>query len=318
MAETIGEFFTFIGIMFTGLLVWAALSPFETLGWWAGWFGDKMYQDELPADGLVRAVRPNANRYILFLSGVGRVSGETFSRRERGFLQRLAQALPQAVVIDDIFPYSVNNLSLTGQPFLARLWRWALRCKLDGPQLAGYLINIRNIWQVLVSADRRYGPIYNQAIAEVFLHSLLRYAYDPESDAPVYIIGYSGAGQMAVGAVTYLREWIRGPIYVISLGGVFSSDPGLLAMTHLYHIYGERDRARKLSAVAPMRWPIFPASEWNRARRQGLVSFVNMGPMGHTGVGGYLDQKSTLPDGTVYLDKTVQVVAGIVMADGRR
>jgi len=307
------DIFTFFSIVLGGLLVWAALSPFETLGWWAGWFGDQMYQDNLPSDGLVRAVRPNADRYILFLSGVGRVSGETFSRREQGFLQRLAQALPQAVIIDDIFPYSVNNLSLTGQPFFARLWRWALRCKLDGPALAGYLINVRNIWQVLVSVDRRYGPIYNQAMAEVLLHSLLRYHYDPASNAPVYLIGYSGAGQMAVGAVTYLREWIRGPIYVISLGGIFGSDPGVLAANRIYHLYGDRDKAHKLSAIAPGRWSIFPTSEWNRARRQGLIRFIKMGPMGHTGVGGYLDNKTQLPDGTIYLDKTVQVVADIVM-----
>jgi hypothetical protein len=307
------DIFTFFGIVLGGLLVWAALSPFETLGWWAGWFGDQMYQDNLPSDGLVRAVRPNADRYILFLSGVGRVSGETFSRREQGFLQRLAQALPQAVIIDDIFPYSVNNLSLTGQPFFARLWRWALRCKLDGPALAGYLINVRNIWQVLVSVDRRYGPIYNQAMAEVLLHSLLRYHYDPESNAPVYVIGYSGAGQMAVGAVTYLREWTRGPIYVISLGGIFGSDPGVLAADRIYHLYGERDKAHKLSAIAPGRWSIFPTSEWNRARRQGLIRFIYMGPMGHTGVGGYLDNKTKLPDGTIYLDKTVQIIADIVM-----
>ncbi len=308
-----GDIVTFFGIVLGGLLVWAALSPFETLGWWAGWFGDQMYHDHLPADGLVRAVRPNADRYILFLSGVGRVSGETFSRREQGFLQRLAQALPHAVIIDDIFPYSVNNLSLTGQPFFARLWRWALRCKLDGPALAGYLINVRNIWQVLVSVDRRYGPIYNQAMAEVLLHSLLRYQYDPESSDPVYLIGYSGAGQMAVGAVTYLREWIRAPIYVISLGGIFGSDPGVLTADRVYHIYGDQDSAHKLSALAPGRWSIFPASEWNRARRQDLIRFINMGPMGHTGVGGYLDNKTRLPDGTIYLDKTVQVVADIVM-----
>ena len=112
MLETLGDFIAYLSIIVIGLLVWAALSPFETLGWWAGWFGEKIYVDDLPSDGLVRAVRPGARSYILFLSGIGRVSGETFSRREQGFLQRLATALPDAVVIDDIFPYSVNNLAL--------------------------------------------------------------------------------------------------------------------------------------------------------------------------------------------------------------
>ena len=26
-------------------LFWASLTPFETLGWWAGWFGDAIYHD---------------------------------------------------------------------------------------------------------------------------------------------------------------------------------------------------------------------------------------------------------------------------------
>lgn len=312
MVETLGDLLTFAGVVLIGLLVWAALAPFETLGWWAGWFGDKIYHDDLPSDGLVRTARPNADRYVIFLSGVGRVSGETFSWREQEFLRRLALALPQTVIIDDIFPYSVNNLALTGQPIFARLWRWALRCKLDGPQLAGYLINLRNIWQVFISADRRYGPLYNQAMAEVMLDGLARYGYDADSVAPTYIIGYSGAGQMAVGAVTYLREWVRGPIYVISLGGIFCSDPGLLAVDHLYHLYGEQDNAHKLSALVPGRWPCFPTSEWNRARRQGLISAISLGPMGHTGTGGYLDAKHQLPSGITYLDKTVQTIVGIV------
>jgi hypothetical protein len=310
--ETLGDLVTYLGIILIGLLVWAALSPFETLGWWAGWFGEQIYVDDLPSDGLVRAVRPGARSYILFLSGIGRVSGETFSRREQGFLQRLATVLTDAVVIDDIFPYSVNNLALTGQPIFARFWRWALRRKIDGPMLAGNIINIRNVIQVLISADKRYGPIYNQAMAEVLLHGLLRYNYDINSHMPVFIIGYSGAGQMAVGAVTYLRELINAPIYVISLGGIFSSDPGLLAVDHMYHLYGTEDWSRRLGLIAPGRWPFFAASEWNRARRQGLISLINVGPMCHTSAGGYLDIKRLLPNGVSYLDHTVAVISDIV------
>lgn len=312
MLETLGDLGAYLGIILVGLLIWAALSPFETLGWWAGWFGEKIYVDTLPTDELVRVAHPGSRCYILFLSGIGRVSGETFSRREQGFLHRLAMALPNAVVIDDIFPYSVNNLALTGQPVFARFWQWALRRKIDGPRLAGYLINIRNILQVLISADKRYGPLYNQAMAEVLLHGLLRYNYDINSQTPVFIIGYSGAGQMAVGAVTYLRELINAPIYVISLGGIFSSDPGLLAVNHMYHLYGTQDWPRKLGLIAPGRWPLFAASEWNRARRQGLISLISIGPMRHSSVGGYLDIKSLLPNGVSYLDQTVAVVSEII------
>ena len=92
--------------------------------------------------------------------------------------------MPDAVVIDDIFPYSVNNLALTGQPYFSRIWRWALARKRYGPALAGYLINIRNLFQVGIAIDHRYAPLYGQAMAEVFLDSLLRYQYDPESKVP--------------------------------------------------------------------------------------------------------------------------------------
>lgn len=313
MVETLSDLLTFGGVIIVGILVWAALSSLETLGWWAGWFGDKIYHEERPPDGSVRSVRPNANSYILFLSGVGRVSSETFSWREQEFLRRLAQALPQAIVIDDIFPYSVNNLALTGQPFFASIWRWAFRRKIHGPHLAGYLINLRNIWQVLISADKRYGPMFNQAVAQVFLHALLRYRFNPAGNEPIYVIGYSGAAQMAVGAAEYLRAWTQAPVYVISLGGVFGSDPGLMSVTHLYHLYGDKDRSHRLGLIAPGRWPIFPASAWNRARRQGRVSEIKIGPMGHTGRGGYLDAKHTLPDGMQYVDSTVQVISQIVL-----
>jgi hypothetical protein len=96
------------------------------------------------------------------------------------------------------------------------------------------------------------------------------------------------------------------------LGGIFDSDPGLLALTHLYHLYGDNDRSHYLSYIAPGRWPFFPASAWNRARRQGLVTQINLGPAGHTGRGGYLDPYTNLPDGRPMVDRTVQVIAEIV------
>lgn len=312
MLNPINDLLTLLVLIIVGLFVWGAFSPFEALGWWAGWYGERIYVEPISAAHPLKQRKSNPSSYILFLSGIGRVSGETFSLREQGFLQRLSDSLPDSVLIDDIFPYSVNNLPLTGQPFMARLWKWALRRKLDGPHLAGYLINVRNIWQVCISADQRYGPIYNQAVAEVLLHSLLRYDYDLQSNRPIFIIGYSGAGQMAVGAVAYLRQYIQAPLYVISLGGIFSSERGLLLADHVYHLYGSGDWPRKLGWMAPGRWPIFPSSEWNRARRQGSISVRNIGPMGHSGSGGYLDIKSFLPDGHSYMDCTVNTVTEIV------
>lgn len=98
-------------------LFWAALTPFETLGWWAGWFGDAIYYDAATPGTLAPASeaadsskKAAASAYVLFLSGIGRVSGQTLSYREQGFLDRLRDRLPDAVVIDNIFPYSVNKI----------------------------------------------------------------------------------------------------------------------------------------------------------------------------------------------------------------
>lgn len=308
-----GDVLTYAGIVLVGFLIWAALSPFEVMGWWAGWFGDEMYGEGIPSeDGLVRAVRPETDSYVVYLSGIGRVSNETVSYRERDFLRRLALALPHSVIIDDVFPYSVNNVPLTGQPFFARLWRLALRSKMHGPQLVGYLINVRNLWQVMISADKRYGPMFNQAAAEVVLDGLLRYDYDPTSDVPVYLIGSSGAAQIAAGAAGYMAESIKAPIRFISLGGIFSSDPSLLHIDHVYHLFGSEDSAQKLNYIAPGKWPIFSTSEWNRMRRNGRVTAINLGPMTHLGRGSYMDGKSELPDGTSYVERSVQAIQSIV------
>ena len=105
MVSIAGDVLTYAGIVLVGFLIWAALSPFEVMGWWAGWFGDRMYDEGIPSeDGLVRTVRPETDSYIVFLSGIGRVSNETVSFRERDFLRRLALALPHRVIIDDVFP----------------------------------------------------------------------------------------------------------------------------------------------------------------------------------------------------------------------
>lgn len=306
------EILTIFGLIFLAILVWAAFSPFETLGWWAGWFGDRIYDDTNPPSEETLAISHHASSFVIFLSGVGRVSGEPISYRERDFLQRLKSALPHTVIVDDIFPFSVNNLPLTAQPYLGWFWRWTLRHKLSGTLFVGYLINIRNIFQILISADRRYGPVINQGLAEVMVAGLLRHGYNPQSHTPIFIIGYSGSGQMAVGPSRYVKEWLKSPVYVISLGGVFSSDSSLLEIDHLYHLVGDNDSVERYKFIDPANWPIFATSHWNRALRQGRVTRISMGPMHHTGRGGYLDAKSSLPNGRLFIDTTVEAIAEVI------
>jgi len=322
MAEPLADFLSLLGIGIVALLAWAALAPFEALGWWAGWFGSNIHTDDLSVD-LPDAKAPEAvDSYLVFLSGIAQVGGESLSRRERAFLERLDDSLPHTIIIDDIFPYSVNNLPLTGQPFFSRLWRWALRRKLSDnwlERLGGYLINLRNIWQVAISIDHRYGPIYNQAMARVIAHGLAQRGYDPEQPAPLFVMGYSGAGQIAVGAAPYLREQIGGPVYVILLGGIYGSDPGLLAVDRVYHLYGEKDTSQRLTPlVFPGRWPLMWYSDWNRAWRRGRIVLRNLGPMTHGGGTGYMTTSQRLTDGRTFQAVTIGAIGEIVAENVKR
>lgn len=307
----------FVGLALIVFLFAGVLSPFEALGWWAGWYGRE--QDELVPQGLEESrAASKADHFVVFLSGINSVSGEAFAEREIAFLARLKGELTDAVLVDDIFPYSVTEQPLTGQRVFAKFWRWALRRKLSGPGLTGFLINLRNLWQVAVSADSRYGPIYNQSSATMILGGLKRHGYAVGSGVPITIIGYSGGGQIAVGAAPHLKRIVPAPIVVVSLGGVMSADPGLLTLEHVYHLYGQRDMVQRLGSIFfPGRWPFIP-SPWNSAKAKGIVELIPMGPPDHTGPKGYLDEESHLPDGRSYLDATVDTIAGLIHAQEKR
>ncbi|MCB9078699.1 MAG: hypothetical protein H6631_13950 [Anaerolineaceae bacterium] len=299
------------------ILLWFLLSaisaPFEALGWWAGWYGGEVAPPaDLPALPVRVPNQPAASHYIVFLTGISGVQHEIYLPREREFLKRLADKVTGAVIVDDIFPYSVTNRALTHQRIFAWFWRYTLRRKEQGGW-GGFLINIRNLFQVAVSADFRYGPMYNQGSTELILKSLKRYGYPVGSGIPVVLIGYSGGGQIALGSTTYLKRQLKAPIVVIGLGGVMCSDVGLEHIEHLYYIRGERDSVQRIGAIFfPGRWSIFSGSYWNQAKAGGKISYINLAKMQHNGPGGYLDDDSRMENGQTYLDTTVATMLEIL------
>lgn len=316
-------------LLFTILILWLLvamiLAPLEALGWWAGWFeGDEENADlqTNPIPPYAQSTPPHARRYLVYLTGISGVSGEVFLDEENALLHRLDTALPHVVVVDDVYPYGVANQALTGQRVFAWFWRFALNRKLSGKPLqryVGLLINIRNAFQVAVSADRRYGPIYNYGSAQMIVRGLFRHGYPVGSGMPITLLGYSGGGQIALGAVPYLRKMLNAPVRVISLGGVLSADPGVSDVEHVYHLYGKHDRVHRFGyIVSPSRWRIgklafLPRSRWNRALNDGHITTIHMGNMTHNGKGGYLDDTRTLPNtNTSHIDYTVQRITQIV------
>ena len=310
------DILTFLGVVLVAILVFGALAPLETLGWWAGWFGRPREATEprFEDDSTRRA-----QHYLVFLSGIHSVAGAAFARREIDLLERLREQLP-AVEVLEVFPYSVTNRALTGQRAFAWFWRWALSMKLSNRALAGLagsVINLRNLWQVAVSADRRYGPLYNHGSADLIVDALLHRGYDLNACAPITLVGYSGGGQIAVGAAGHLKELIDADVSVIALGGVLSADPGLAAVHRLYYLADRKDRIHRFGTLLfPGRWPVFSYSSWNQAKAQGRVRIVDMGPVDHTGRGGYLDNMAILPDGRSHLQQTVEVIAGFIQGRG--
>lgn len=291
------------------------LAPFETLGWWAGWFGSPQPDEVGPdADGTETS---DADAFLVFLSGIHSVGGRSFAPRERAFLARLRRELPRVRVVE-VFPYSVTNRALTGQRIFARFWRFALAGKLGRrrlARLASMLINLRNAWQVAVSADRRYGPMYDEGSAAL-IHAALRSAgWRPGADAPILLIGYSGGGQIALGAAKPLSEQVGHPVEIVSLGGVMASPRDLDGIDRIVHLRGRNDRvARFGAAFFPGRWPVVRWSTWNRAKADGRIDVVDLGAMDHTGRDGYLDDTSGPDPARSYLDVTVAAIERVTRA----
>lgn len=303
-----------IGIIFAGLL-----APFETLGWWAGWFGDPVdtVQTNLTRHHVGQSAASSdaaIARYVIYLDGVGQ-SGEKYTPDVEDFLTALKPALPADVeLVRGLMMYSVLNKPLNEDRPLKFLWQLADKMRWKNPAaLLGLMVNVRNALIVMVSADRRYGPIYNRGIAQVLYNGLIDRGYQPGSATPITLIGYSGGAQMSVASAPYLKWALGAPIDTISLGGVMSANNNFLKLEHLYHLIGDKDVVEKLGPLLfAGRWKIFPLSYWNRAKRKGKISIIPMGAVGHQVPGGYMDPNAFLPDGRSHLQQTIDTILQIL------
>lgn len=297
------------------LALMGLFAPFETLGWWAGWYGERPGERGLPKPDVPVS---GAQQFVVYLTGIGGTSPEAFDKLEQNFLAELKVRLTDAEVVDDALPYAASNRALTGQRVFS--WFWRRLQSLGGHGAVGAissLINIRNLWQVLVSSDNRFGPLYNYATAQHVLERLLEHGYPLGQGVPIILIGYSGGGQIAVGAAPLLARSAEAPVRVVSLGGVMSSGETISQLGSLTHLYGAKDSVQRLGYLFfPGRWPFLPWTAWNRARKAGVISRIPLGPMVHTGAGGYLDPDAQLDTGQSYLDRTLGVITELIGETG--
>lgn len=293
---------TLIWLVLTGLAAFVLAStfaPLETLLWWARQSKSVRRSVLEPAvDGpsspvAAARVGRTPRDFIVYLGGIDRIGVDTESGREKRFLAALREGAPAAVLVDTVFPYAVSGNPLLQGP-RAFDWMWqaldagspALRRR-----LLSKLVNSRNFFQVLVSADRRYGPVFNWAIASLIETSLRAAGWQPGSDARLILIGLSGGAQMAAGAASRLADVFDGPIQLISIGGIIASTPGIDRLARLDHLVGTADRVEPVGAIAfPARWPISVGSEWAEARRSGRLNRISLDGVHHTGANGYLGE----------------------------
>lgn len=312
-----------LSLLLTGALVLIILSavvaPIESLGWWAGWFGERETPATKEAVAHVPAAAENAaEHFLVYLSGIGAIDGRSIPEEEIKVGEVLVRQLPGTALVGNVYPYSVTNAGLTSQRVFARVWRWIEQRRLRNPNdLLQFLINLRNVFQVAISADRRYGPIYNLGVANEIVEALEEQGYRVGSGKPVTLLGWSGGGQVAVGAAAFLRPLLGAPIRVISIGGVISDDVGLRSLIRLYHYYGDKDPVQALGAkLYAGRWAIAPQSDWNQAMAAGKIEMHSLGPMAHNGAQNYFSWTATLPDGRPHALATIDAITDTLVKEG--
>ena len=293
------------------LVLAGLLAPFEALGWWAGWYGDKGDTTKLAyiaKRSPIDRVDTTVNHYIVYLDGIGKSSFK-YSVRSAKFLAKLEESLPSdRLLIQDIIPYSVINLPLTLNRPLARFWQW-----IERTSRLEVLVLLRNMFQVAVSVDTRYGAIYNRGTAQIIIDRLLSSGYQPGSGTLITLIGYSGGGQISLGAVPYLKKVLAAPIEVISLAGVVSGNNEVAQVEHLYHLVGKQDRVARLTPLLfPRRWSILSWSNWNLAKSRGEISYISLGEVGHDSKTGPLDDNARLKNGSSHLEQTLRIILRIL------
>jgi hypothetical protein len=265
--------------------------------------------EEKPPDVLLQpAVASPASKidcYIVFLPGVGNFSPDEIAEGERQFIDQLVARHPNCVAVRDVFPYSVANQALD-KGFSAPVWQAAK----DSESFAYVLVQIRNLWRFAISADDRYGPVYNLSIAHTIVDRMNAAHRLTRSDRPINLIllSTSGGTQVALGAAHHLDRWIKARVTVISIGGAFEGRAGFNDVDHVYHLWGDRDWITQLPHVVfPARWSIVSGSPVNQAKQQGRYTVCNVGNQEHDGSEGYFGEVIEF-DQTSYLKHTLDQV----------
>ena len=306
----------FIIIAVCAFFLSAVFSPIESLSWWAGWNSETDIILELE-DILNKKQKKNDiphehKHYIIYFSGIGAAAARVLPAKDQRFLASLRSQLPDAVIISDIFPYSAASKDLLSPHRKSLYWKTLYKIFKDQKGfLVGIAVNTHNVFQVLVSTDRRYAPIYNLGIAKTVTAKLIAQGYRIGSNENITIIGWSAGAQIAVSVSGYLKTILQTDIQVISIGGFVSDNPGFSYINYFTYIRGTRDIYAVIAYIfSPGRWFITRNSPWNRMKRAGKISLVKLPKIMHNGKYGYFGLIKR--NGQTNLDLTTTTVLKII------
>jgi pimeloyl-ACP methyl ester carboxylesterase len=134
----------------------------------------------------------------------------------------------------------------------------------------------------------------------------------PKTDSQplkIILIGTSGGAQVALGAASYLHDWLNAQLIVLSVGGAFDGNTGFEQVSHIYHLQGRQDWVENVTSILfAGRWPLTVASPFNRAKQQGRYTIINSGPHEHDGSKGYFGTESIEKSDITYVELTLEKV----------
>lgn len=244
--------------------------------------------------------------YLVYLDGIGK-RRFTDTRDGGQLVKAIIAGAPELRVLGQVQPYSPLAAPLAGRP----VWDWLRRH-------AGITLFLHNVMQTFVAADRRYRPLYNQAMGVQIADQLRLAGYEPDNGIPVVLLGYSGGAQVATGAVEELFFQLRAPLWLITLGGFHNGANDLKYARHLHRLTSANDWIERVGVVLfVQRWRLWRRSPWNRALEDGKITVHPLDPATHVGPQSYISPTARLADGRSHLDRTTETVIEIIRRDCR-
>ena len=251
---------------------------------------------------------PAYGRYLVYLDGIHQVERD-HPPRITEFLDILESGLSaDTCLVRGLDTYTVMPGALIDDA--GSTWFWQRVFALQEHHrswlvqlLCAVLVQGNNVIKVGISSDRRYGPILNYELALKISLRLGELGYAPGHE--LVLLGYSGGGEMAFGVADYLRRICHAPVGIITCCGVFSGNQVVQGLQGIHMLVGSRDPVAGLGPLAyPGRSPLLPLSNWNKAKRRGLVDQIRIQGMSHNG--------SIGPFAPSYRLKVIQAILAIL------